>query len=44
MFNEEHKLAFEYDGAQHQHYTPHFHQNEDHFRYRQLLDKLKSEL
>lgn len=44
MYNEEHKLAFEYDGAQHDVYTPHYHTNEAHFEYRRLLDKLKNEL
>ena len=44
MYNEKHKIAFEYDGAQHHHYTPHYHMNEDHFKYRKLLDKLKDEL
>lgn len=44
MYNEEHRIAFEYDGAQHSHFTPHFHQNEDHFQYRKLLDQLKTDL
>ena len=44
MYNERHRLAFEYDGAQHQHYTPHYHVNEHHFEYRRLLDRLKTEL
>lgn len=44
MFNEEHRLAFEYDGAQHDVFVPHYHQNEHHFQYRRLLDKLKTEL
>jgi hypothetical protein len=44
MYNEAHKLAFEYDGAQHDVYTPHYHTNEHHFEYRRLLDKLKTEL
>lgn len=44
MYNETHRLAFEYDGAQHTVFTPHYHVNEDHFAYRQLLDRLKSEL
>ena len=44
MYNEEHKLAFEYDGSQHDVYTPHYHTNEHHFQYRKLLDKLKNEL
>ena len=44
MYNAEHHIAFEYDGAQHDVYTPHFHNNPDHFKYRQLLDKLKDEL
>jgi outer membrane biogenesis lipoprotein LolB len=44
MYNHEAKLAFEYDGAQHNVFTPHFHANEYHFEYRRLLDKLKSEL
>lgn len=44
MYSAEHKLAFEYDGAQHDVYTPHFHANPHHFEYRRLLDRLKTEL
>ena len=44
MYNEDHHIAFEYDGAQHDVYTPHYHSNEHHFEYRKLLDKLKDEL
>lgn len=44
MYNEEHQLAFEYDGAQHNTFTPHYHKNKDHFEYRCLLDRLKTEL
>ena len=44
MYNEKHAIAFEYDGAQHSFYTPHWHKNEAHFEYRRLLYKLKSEL
>lgn len=44
MYNQAHQLAFEYDGAQHDVYTPHYHANADHFAYRQLLDRLKTEL
>ena len=44
MHNAEHHLAFEYDGAQHDVYTPHYHTNEYHFEYRRLLDKLKDTL
>jgi hypothetical protein len=44
MYNERHKLAFEYDGAQHDVFVPHFHANKYHFEYRRLLDKLKTEL
>ena len=44
MYNEANRLAFEYDGAQHDVYTPHYHTNEYHFQYRKLLDKLKDEL
>lgn len=44
MYNEEHRLAFEYDGAQHDVYTPHYHANEHHFEYRRLLDRLKTEM
>ena len=44
MYNEAHHLAFEYDGAQHKVFTPHYHANEHHFEYRKLLDKLKDEL
>ena len=44
MYNQEHRIAFEYDGAQHDVYTPHYHANEHHFQYRKLLDRLKTEL
>jgi hypothetical protein len=44
MYNEDLKLAFEYDGAQHKHFTPHFHGCRDHFEYRKLLDTLKTQL
>ena len=44
MYSEDLKLGFEYDGAQHKHFTPHYHTNEHHFEYRKLLDKLKDEL
>ena len=44
MYSEKQRLAFEYDGAQHDVYTPHFHLNEHHFAYRRLLDRLKDEL
>lgn len=44
MYNERHRIAFEYDGAQHDVFVPHFHANEHHFEYRRLLDKLKTEL
>jgi hypothetical protein len=44
MYSERHRLAFEYDGAQHTVYTPHYHLNEHHFEYRRLLDKLKDQL
>lgn len=44
MYNEENRIAFEYDGAQHDVFTPHFHANEHHFEYRRLLDRLKTEL
>ena len=44
MYNEEHRIGFEYDGAQHDVYTPHFHVNRDHFEYRRLLDQLKDKL
>lgn len=44
LFNEEIGIAFEYDGAQHHHYVPHYHASRDHFEYRQLLDKLKDRI
>lgn len=44
MYNEERSLAFEFDGAQHEVYTPHFHGSPDQFQYRKLLDRLKNEL
>ena len=44
MYNMEHHIAFEYDGAQHDVYVPHYHQNEYHFAYRKLLDRLKTEM
>lgn len=44
MYNEEHRIAFEYDGAQHDVYTPHYHSSPYHFEYRRLLDRLKDTL
>lgn len=44
LYNAELGLAFEYDGAQHHHFVPHFHVSQDHFKYRQLLDRLKDKL
>lgn len=44
MYNEEHRLAFEYDGAQHDVYTPHFHGSPERFQYRKLIDQLKDQL
>ena len=45
MYNAEMKLAFEHDGAEHRHYTPHHHGNSvDHFRYRKLAHKLKDDM
>jgi len=44
MYNEANRIAFEYDGAQHDVYTPHFHTNYHHFEYRKLLDRLKTDL
>ena len=42
MYNKALSLAFEYDGAQHEQYTPHLHRNSKlYFEYRGLLDKLK---
>jgi hypothetical protein len=44
MYNEDLALAFEYDGAQHTHYTPHFHGSREHYEYRVLVDRLKDTL
>lgn len=44
LYNEDLRLAFEFDGSQHDVFTPHFHRSEEHFRYRQLLDRLKTDL
>ena len=44
MYSETLKLAFEFDGSQHDVFSPHYHRNEDHFQYRRLLDRLKTEL
>lgn len=44
MYNAEHRIAFEYDGAQHDTFTPHYHGTQSQFQYRQLVDKLKGEL
>lgn len=44
LYSQDLRLAFEFDGSQHDYFTPHFHRNEDHFRYRQLLDKLKGQM
>lgn len=40
---EELKLAFEYDGAQHNKYTPHFHKDRHDFDYQVSKDKYKSQ-
>ena len=42
-YNEELKLAFEYNGRQHYHYTPYFHRNVDMFRTTQYRDVLKQQ-
>lgn len=44
MYSEELALAFEYDGAQHTHFTPHYHGSREHYEYRVLVDQLKSRL
>ena len=45
MYNAEMKLAFKYDGAQHRHYTPHYHGNSvAHFHYRKMVDNLKDDM
>ena len=44
MYNEERRIAFEYDGAQHDVFVPHFHRTTEQFQYRQLMDRLKTEL
>ena len=44
MYNVDNRIAFKYDGAQHDVYVPHYHQNEYHFAYRKLLDRLKTEM
>lgn len=44
LYNADLCLAFEYDGAQHHHYVPHYHETRDHFEYRRLLDKLKDQI
>ena len=44
MYNEELKLAFEYDGIQHSKYSPYFHKNYSDFLKQQENDKLKDKL
>ena len=43
-YNEELKLAVEYNGRQHYFYTPKFHKSRQDFHYTQLKDKIKKEL
>lgn len=42
-FNEDLKIAFEYDGSHHRHYNPHFHRNREGFAAQQRRDKFKRE-
>jgi len=44
MYNDDMKLAVEYDGIQHDQYIQHFHRTEENFKKRQEDDKLKDEL
>ena len=44
MYCRELKLAFEFDGSQHDTFSPYYHRNKEHFRYRRLLDRLKNEM
>lgn len=44
MYNEELKLAFEYDGKQHYEYSPFFHSSPDKFTEQQYKDRLKDKL
>jgi hypothetical protein len=44
MYNEELKLAFEYDGQQHREYTPRWHNSQDDFDDQVLRDKMKNKL
>jgi hypothetical protein len=44
MYNADLGLAFEYDGAQHTQFTPHYHGTKEYFQYRMLLDRLKDDL
>ena len=41
MYNEEMKLAFEYQGIQHSKYTPYFHKKYEDFLYQQKKDEWK---
>lgn len=43
-YNETWKIAFEYNGAQHDHYTPHYHRDEQAFFDMQQRDKYKEEV
>jgi len=43
IYNDELKLAIEYNGIQHYKYIPHFHKNEEAFKAQQYRDKLKEE-
>ena len=43
-YNDELKIAFEYNGAQHYHYSPHFHKNLNDFEKQKEIDDLKQNL
>lgn len=44
LYCEELKLAIEYNGAQHYHFTPHYHRSENDFKDQQRRDRLKKKL
>lgn len=43
-YNEDLKLAYEYDGRQHSEYTPHFHKDPNDFKYQLEKDKFKDRM
>ena len=44
LYNEELKVAIEYNGKQHYEYTPYFHQNEETFKKQLVRDEEKNRI